>query len=258
MTSSSQESGARVFQYLKPDLSQIARKRKTVWLGTTERLFATIQVHREGGEVTLHSHTHLDGFWFVLAGRVRFYADETTVCADLGPMEGVLIPRGEKYWFEAYGPDDLEIFQIECSDREMTKDEARAERGVLLRTPSRICSFSGSLGPAKETKWLAHTDRLFAAIERLLPGESAAHAGRHETLDSVWYVIEGELDVRTGTGQEKRIGAGQGILSRHGELLQLAAAEEPVGLLQVFCSNLAVPEFLEFQNALAGIIGLND
>ena len=33
---------------------------------------------------------------------MRFYSDETTVCADLRLGQGVIIPRGEKYWFEAY------------------------------------------------------------------------------------------------------------------------------------------------------------
>src|SRR4051812_39222045 len=109
MNAAGRTSGIALFKYEKPDLDLEPRRRKTIWLGTTDRLFATIQAHREGGEVKLHSHTFLDGFWFVLKGRVRFYSDETTVCADMGAGQGVIIPRGEKYWFEAYGPEDLEI-----------------------------------------------------------------------------------------------------------------------------------------------------
>ena len=54
-----------------------------------------------------------------MSGKVRFYSDETTVAGELGPMEGILIPRGVKYWFESVGDEPLEILQLECSDKAM-------------------------------------------------------------------------------------------------------------------------------------------
>ena len=239
--------GVQTFTYEKPDLSTIDRRRKTVWLGTTQRLFATIQAHREGGEVTLHSHTHLDGFWFVLSGRVRFYSDETTVCADLGSMQGVLIPRGEKYWFQAYGPEDLEIFQIECSDRAMTKEEARAERGALLRAPTMISSFWCRTPGEDGTTWLANTDRLFAAYETIPAGRSAEGARRHNSLDSVWYVLDGEIDVLAGDGENRRLGPQDGVLIRQGEAYRVAAAGgKNARVLKVYCSDRPFANLDEF------------
>lgn len=251
MSEVADQKGVRIFTYEKPDLSLIPRKRKTVWLGTTKRLFATIQAHCEGGEVTLHSHTHMDGFWFALSGRVRFYSDETTVFADIGPMEGVLIPRGEKYWFESYGPEDLEIFQIECSDREMSKEEARAERGVLLREPTKMSYFSAQDFSASGPHWLAQTDRLFAAIERVPAGSVIAHAKKQADFDSVFYILQGELDANIGSGLPVRITAGQGVLTPHGEALSLKAHDQPVTLMQVFCANKALRDFDEFKALLA-------
>lgn len=107
-----------------------ADKPKTiVWLAKTDRLFATVQVIASGGETNLHSHSHLDGFWYVLKGRARFYSDVDTVHCELGPSEGVLIPRGARYWFESAGDQPLEILQLECSDIPFkTKAELIADR----------------------------------------------------------------------------------------------------------------------------------
>ena len=95
------------FRYERPEAD---KPKKIVWLGKTDRLFATIQVISKGGETNLHSHTHLDGLWYVLKGRGKFYSDETTLAGDLGV----------KYWFESVGDEPLEILQVECSDKAMT------------------------------------------------------------------------------------------------------------------------------------------
>ncbi|HWD23952.1 MAG TPA: cupin domain-containing protein [Acidimicrobiales bacterium] len=78
-------------------------------------MIAAIQTVGEGGETNLHSHKNLDGFWFVLSGQSRFYTTDDVVIADLGPMEGILIPRGYPYWFEKSGDDELMILQVEAS-----------------------------------------------------------------------------------------------------------------------------------------------
>jgi mannose-6-phosphate isomerase-like protein (cupin superfamily) len=116
----------RTFRYAPPDKTHA---RKVVWLGKTDRIFATVQVMDKGGETNLHSHAHLDGFWFVLSGRVRFYSDETTLVAELGPREGIVVPRGVKYWFESAGDEVLELLQVEGSDVAMkTSAELMSDR----------------------------------------------------------------------------------------------------------------------------------
>jgi len=114
------------FKYTRP--AEVNPK-KILWLAKTDRLFSTMQVLRPGGgETNLHAHPSLDGLWFVISGRARFYSDETTVAGELGPMEGILIPRGSKYWFEAAGDDILELLQVECSTKSFTTEEAMADR----------------------------------------------------------------------------------------------------------------------------------
>lgn len=109
-----------VYSYSKPELGE--RKKRVNILARTDIAVCGVQVVREGGENNLHSHTNLDGFWTVLAGRARFYTTDDVLIADLGPMEGVLIPRGYPYWFESSGENDLEIFQVEASARRLGED----------------------------------------------------------------------------------------------------------------------------------------
>ena len=59
----------------------------------------------------------------ILKGRARFYGDGNTVLGDFGPYEGILVPRGFKYWFESSGDEDLEILQVEAFDIALPDDK---------------------------------------------------------------------------------------------------------------------------------------
>ena len=117
---------AQTFKYETPE---VERGKTIMWLCRTDRLIADVQILKEGGETNLHSHSHLDGFWFVLSGRVRFYGEGDQVLGDLGKHEGILLPRGTKYWFESVGSEPLELLQIEASDKAIgTREELMADR----------------------------------------------------------------------------------------------------------------------------------
>ena len=106
---------AQLFKYTKPDDSG-TKRRHIVWLARTDRIVANMQVLKDGGENSLHSHKHLDGFWMVLGGRCRFYGEGDVVIADLSKHEGIMVPRGFKYWFESVGEEPLELLQVEAFD----------------------------------------------------------------------------------------------------------------------------------------------
>lgn len=94
--------------------------KKVTLLTRTDRVVAAVQVIRNGGENNLHSHKHLDGVWTVLSGRAKFYGPGDVLMADLGPLEGILVPRNVQYWFESGDPDEvLVIHQVEAADIEM-------------------------------------------------------------------------------------------------------------------------------------------
>jgi mannose-6-phosphate isomerase-like protein (cupin superfamily) len=104
---------ARSIKYLKPPTKNT---KALVKLCQTDRMIGIVQVLAKGGETNLHSHKHLDGFWFVLSGRVRFYGSENRLLGEYGRYEGILVPRGCPYWFEAVGEEEVELLQVEAFD----------------------------------------------------------------------------------------------------------------------------------------------
>jgi len=88
-------------------------------LAHSDIMFCAVQIVREGGETNLHSHEAMDGLWFVLQGRVRFYGEGHTLIGEFGRHEGVFVPRNVPYWFESVGDEPLEILQAESIDRRL-------------------------------------------------------------------------------------------------------------------------------------------
>ncbi|HLI15847.1 MAG TPA: cupin domain-containing protein [Acidimicrobiales bacterium] len=111
------EPQATVFRFERQPLTT---RKRVDRLCRSDLLVAAVQSVGSGGETNLHAHRHLDGFWFVLSGRARFYTTGDEVVAELGPNEGVLVPRGFPYWFERVGDEVLEILQVEASDQVIT------------------------------------------------------------------------------------------------------------------------------------------
>ncbi len=105
---------AIVFRYRKPEFKGGKGFQR---LGRTALTMAAVQIVREGGENNLHSHRHMDGVWYVLRGRARFYTTDNEVVAEVGPDEGIIVPRHYPYWFESVGEEDLEILQVESTDK---------------------------------------------------------------------------------------------------------------------------------------------
>lgn len=102
----------QVFRYQKPDLK--GRPRAITRLFVSDLMCGLMQVINKGGETTLHSHSGMDGLWMVISGRARFYGEGEKIIAELGPLEGVYIPRDVKYWFESASEDEpLQILQVE-------------------------------------------------------------------------------------------------------------------------------------------------
>ncbi len=139
---------ARVLRPVRPDTSGAADTAGKVVtrLAQTDILFANIQMIASGGDNNLHSHAGMDGLWFVLKGRARFYGPgQNDVIGDIGPRESVLIPRNFPYWFEKIGDEELEILQVEAIDRSVSN--TRTDYGELKAgsTEASIYSVDGKL-----------------------------------------------------------------------------------------------------------------
>jgi mannose-6-phosphate isomerase-like protein (cupin superfamily) len=108
------EKEAGVFKYEKPEFDGV---KKSLLMCSSDLMRVHVQVVKSGGENNLHTHTGEDAFWLVLAGAVRFYGEGDSVIAELKQHEGVLIPRGFKYWFESASDEPLEIIRVAARDQ---------------------------------------------------------------------------------------------------------------------------------------------
>jgi mannose-6-phosphate isomerase-like protein (cupin superfamily) len=90
-------------------------KRGISVLTHTPMLAAVVQTLVPGGRQGLHAHGSYDGFYFVLSGRARFYGRGNKMFAEVGPNEGVLVPRGEPYAFEAVD-QEVQMIAIDAID----------------------------------------------------------------------------------------------------------------------------------------------
>lgn len=139
------------FQCIKPDFP---KGKRVVSLARTDRLWAGIQYVKEGGENNLHSHSYMDGVYFVVKGRARFY-DDKDVIAEVGPNEGMVIARGFKYWFESCGDEALELLLVQCFDRVLkTQEEVDDDRvDHVAKMPSQLDpTMYAETGTSKERK----------------------------------------------------------------------------------------------------------
>lgn len=125
-----------VFEYKRPE--ELASKTH-VPIARSDIMYCAVQVVTDGGETNMHSHEGMDGLWFVLKGRVRFYNKDKLV-GEFGQHQGVFVPRGVAYWFESVGDEPLEILQAEAIDR----------RGSNRRTDFAARTRKG--GPSKVVK----------------------------------------------------------------------------------------------------------
>ena len=108
----SQES--KEFKYQTPEFEGV---KKTVAVCSSDLMKVQVQVVKEGGENNLHTHTGDDAFWYVINGAVKFYGEGDKLIGEYKQGEGVLIPRGFKYWFESSSKEALEILRVTAKDQ---------------------------------------------------------------------------------------------------------------------------------------------
>jgi mannose-6-phosphate isomerase-like protein (cupin superfamily) len=92
-------------------LQLLSSGQSTQPLVAAENLWMHSKVYSRGGENALHAHVTEDHAFFVLAGAAEFtFGDADTV--EAGRYEGVMIPKGTQYRFEALGSENLVMIRI--------------------------------------------------------------------------------------------------------------------------------------------------
>ena len=82
-------------------------------LAHTSNMWATLKVYASGGENGLHTHPNEDHTFIIMQGRARYYGPEGVI-GERGPLEGIMLPAGAYYWFEAISDEPLVILRVGC------------------------------------------------------------------------------------------------------------------------------------------------
>jgi mannose-6-phosphate isomerase-like protein (cupin superfamily) len=85
-------------------------------LATAENLWLAVKVYSSGGENALHIHTVEDHAFVVLQGRGTFYFGDGST-SEVIQYEGVMIPKGIAYRFEADEKENLVLLRIGAAQR---------------------------------------------------------------------------------------------------------------------------------------------
>ncbi len=99
-----------LFKLAAPLLDQ---GRSNTQLAHTSNMWATLKVYASGGENGLHTHPNEDHTFVVMQGRARYYGPDGVI-GERGPLEGIMLPAGAYYWFEAISDEPLVILRVGC------------------------------------------------------------------------------------------------------------------------------------------------
>jgi mannose-6-phosphate isomerase-like protein (cupin superfamily) len=104
---------ARTPSFFKLRAQMLEQGRTNTPLARTDNMWATLKVYASGGENGLHMHPNEDHTFIVLQGSARYY-DAEGGHRDVGKNEGIMLPAGAYYWFEAISKEPLVLVRIGC------------------------------------------------------------------------------------------------------------------------------------------------
>jgi mannose-6-phosphate isomerase-like protein (cupin superfamily) len=97
-------------------------------VATAENLWLSLKVYASGGENSFHHHTVEDHAFVVLQGKATFYFnDGSEFVAD--QYEGVMLPKGTFYRFQADEAQNLVMLRIGAAQRKTTGIEKLQKHG---------------------------------------------------------------------------------------------------------------------------------
>jgi mannose-6-phosphate isomerase-like protein (cupin superfamily) len=99
------------FQRYKLRAQLLSQGRTDTVLAQSDMMQLRLKVYASGGENGLHTHAKEDHTFLVLQGRARFY-DRDGEATEVGRLEGIFIPAGAFYRFEAISTEELVLFRV--------------------------------------------------------------------------------------------------------------------------------------------------
>jgi len=107
------KAAAKKASFFKMRAQLLDKGRTNTLMAKTDNMWATLKVYASGGENGLHTHPNEDHTFLVLQGKARYY-DADGGYRDVGKHEGIMLPAGAYYWFEAISEEPLVLVRIGC------------------------------------------------------------------------------------------------------------------------------------------------
>lgn len=82
-------------------------------MAKTANMWTTLKVYASGGENGLHSHPNEDHMFIVMQGSARFFGPGGEE-QELGRYEGIMLPAGAYYHFNATSEEPLVLLRVGC------------------------------------------------------------------------------------------------------------------------------------------------
>jgi mannose-6-phosphate isomerase-like protein (cupin superfamily) len=120
-------------------------------LASTDNLWLSVKVYSSGGENALHAHAVEDHAFVVLKGRATFHFGDGSSC-DAVQYEGVLIPKGSLYRFDAGEDENLVLLRIGGAQRKNLEDRRLRRNGMPEELKGTAYDADGSLKDGRAPK----------------------------------------------------------------------------------------------------------
>lgn len=98
-------------QFFKLRAQMLKQGRTNQTVADTGNMWVNLKVYAGGGENGLHNHTNQDHFHMVLQGSACFYGPRGEE-KHIGPYEGVMLPAGSFYRFQATSDEPLVLLRV--------------------------------------------------------------------------------------------------------------------------------------------------
>src|ERR1700741_270729 len=99
--------------FFKMRAQLLEQGRTNTLMAKTDNMTAILKVYASGGENGLHTHPNEDHVFIIMQGKARYYAADGGH-GDVGKHEGIMLPAGAYYWFEAISDEPLVLMRLGC------------------------------------------------------------------------------------------------------------------------------------------------
>lgn len=120
-------------------------------LASSDNLWLSVKVYSSGGENALHAHKTEDHAFVVMQGRATFHFEDGSTCEAL-QFEGIMIPKGVLYRFEAGEEQNLVLLRIGGAQRNNLQDRRLRRNGMPEELKGFTYDADGGLKDGRDPK----------------------------------------------------------------------------------------------------------